>query len=188
MGPKHNLSGRGCYYATFRTFGKWKWKSECCTAREKWFHLAWCASLMQKCCPADSLSVKTRTTMAMLMLHGSRGETMFGLPSNWRVGFCFFWPIAMASVADNSHHNNTVMNAFIAQLSAGRPGWCWALCCSISRAPQTAVQTLWILEVSRGGIDKLLNVQKKTTLNRRDNQGWTHLYTVKTGVAILQKL
>lgn len=71
-----------------------------------------------------------------------------------------FLPIATASVADNSDHNNAVMNAFLAQLSAGRPGWCWALCCRISRAPQTAVQTLWILEVSRGGINKLLNVQK----------------------------
>lgn len=61
-------------------------------------------------------------------------------------GFLFFLPIATASVVDNSHHNNAVMNAFLAQLSAGRPGWCWALCCRISRAPQTAVQTLWILE------------------------------------------
>lgn len=40
MGPKHNLGGRGCYYATFRTFGKWSWKSECRTAREERFHPA----------------------------------------------------------------------------------------------------------------------------------------------------
>lgn len=37
-------------------------------------------------------------------------------------GFSVFRPIATASAAHNSHHNNGVMNAFIARLSAGRPG------------------------------------------------------------------
>lgn len=114
MGPQHGLGGRGCYYATFRTFGKMEMGVGASHSRREAVSSRLMGFLNAGVLPCWLTVSQSRNN------HGDANAPR--LPSRSRPTGGVFPPIVTASAARNSQRNNAVMNAFSARLSAGRPG------------------------------------------------------------------